>query len=75
VGENLEGTVAYPQLFVGVPAATTLGRLVSEDNWRLSPPLVMMLKGRPELNSIWGANVQLLKSLLAKPLPLSLPVW
>src|SRR5260370_20840171 len=28
--------------------AVVLGRLVREDNWRLSPPAVMMLNGRPE---------------------------
>src|ERR1035437_10451449 len=54
--------------------AVVLGRLVREDNWRLSPPAVMMLNGRPEPNSMRGAKVQLLKSLPAKPLLASLPV-
>src|SRR5450759_3443692 len=73
-GENFELTGLFP-IAVHAGFSKVLGRPVSDDNCRLSPLLVMMLKGRPEPNSIRGANVQLLKSLLAKPLPLSLPVW
>src|SRR6266403_5765653 len=74
VGENLDWTTAFPKA-VHAGFSKVLGRPVSEDNCRLSPLPVMMLKGRPEPNSIRGANVQLLKNLLAKPSPESLPVW
>src|SRR5712692_7794341 len=70
VGEYLEG-MGGPQAGLTV----VLGRPVSDDNCKLSPLPVMMLNGRPELNSTKGAKVQLLKSLLAKPSPESLPVW
>ena len=50
------------------------GRAVKDDNCRLSWLPVMMLNGRPEANSIRGANVQLLKNLLPNPSPLNLPV-
>src|ERR1700724_1912781 len=75
VGEYFEATGLNPHRLSGVPEGTTLGRPVREDNWRLSPLPVRMLNGRPEPNSIRGATVQLLKSLLAKPSPLSLPDW
>src|ERR1700730_11747865 len=75
VREYFEATALLPQPSIGVPEGTTLGRPVREDNWRLSPLPVMMLNGRPEPNSIRRANVQLLKNLLAKLSPPSLPVW
>src|SRR5271163_1797602 len=74
VGEYFELTGLFPRA-VHAGFTKVLGRPVSEDNCRLSPLPVMMLKGRPELSSIRGARVQLLKNLLAKPLPPSLPVW
>src|SRR5580692_2019558 len=70
VGENLEATVG-PQLGL----AMVLGRPVNADNCRLSSTPVTMLKGLPEANSIRGASVQLLKNLLVKPSPASLPLW
>src|SRR5580704_9273472 len=74
VGEYLELTGLFP---IEVQAGLTkvLGRPVRDDNCRLSPLPVMMLKGRPELNSIMGEKVQSLKNLRTKPLPLSLPDW
>src|ERR1700690_4194547 len=73
VGEYLELTGRLP-LAVQTGSTTVLGRPVSDDNCRLSPLLVMMLKGRPDANSMRGANVQSLKNLLPKPSPPSLPV-
>src|SRR5271156_2399511 len=60
VAEYFELTGRFP---IAVHAGFTkvLGRPVREDNWRLSPLPVMMLNGRPELNSIRGASVQLLR--------------
>src|SRR6266446_5732353 len=74
VGENLDWTTGLCTISVHAGVSKVLGRPVSEDNCRLSPLPVMILKGRPELNSMRGAKVQLLKSLLAKPSPESLPV-
>src|SRR5713101_2798344 len=74
VGENFEVVGLFP-IAVHAGFSKVLGRPVSEDNWRLSPLPARMLNGRPELNSIRGATVQLLKSWLAKPSPPSLPVW
>src|SRR6266404_6508232 len=74
VGEYFDLTGWFP-IEVQAAFSKVLGRPVSEDNWRLSPLPVRMLNGRPEPNSIRGANVQLLKTLLAKPSPPSLPVW
>src|SRR5690348_11733226 len=62
VGENFDFAMVPHAGFV-----TVLGRPVSEDSCRLSPLPVMMLNGRPELNSISGANVQLLKNAVANP--------
>ena len=72
-GRNFEATVG-PHGVAGVPAGTTLGRLVLGENWKLSGLPVMMLKGRPEATSRIGAKVQLLKKLLAKPAPESFPL-
>src|SRR5258708_23490992 len=58
-----------------VGSTAVLGRPVSEDNCKVSPLPVMILNGRPEMNSTSGANVQSLKQLLAKPSPESFPVW
>jgi len=44
------------------------GRPVSDESCRLSPLPVMILKGRPEPNSINGANVQSLKNARVNPL-------
>src|SRR6266567_3157482 len=66
VVENFDETLV-PQIGLGLE--NVFGRVVSEDSCRLSGLPVMMLKGRPEPNSIRGANVQLLRSLLAKPSP------
>src|SRR5215813_686973 len=73
VGENREGTGAAQPLLIF--AGTTLGRLVLGENWKLSALPVRMLNGRPEATARIGANVQLLKILLARLLPLSFPVW
>src|SRR6267142_4521500 len=70
VGENFDFTVG-PQLTL----ATVFGRPGKEDNCKLSPLPVMMLKGLPEENSTRGANVQLLRNFLAKLSPDSLPLW
>src|SRR5438270_2531942 len=70
VGENLDFTTSPHAGF-----RVVLGRPVSDDNCRLSPFPVMMLKGRPELNSTNGAKVQSLKNLLANPSPEILPLW
>src|SRR5258708_26569434 len=70
VGEYFELTLAPQAGFANV-----FGREVNDDSCKLSPVPVMILKGRPELNSINGANVQSLSSLPAKPsLPMILPV-
>src|SRR5882672_4870893 len=75
VGENFDWTTAFPNRAVHAGVSNVFGLPVSEDNCRLSPLPVMILNGRPELNSTRGANVQSLKTLLTKPLPESLPVW
>src|ERR1700686_2609871 len=69
VGENLELTPEPQSGFTNV-----FGRPVSEDNCRLSPLLVMMLNGRPELNWISGAKIQLLSSFPAKLWPPTRPL-
>src|SRR5437763_1628491 len=74
VGENFEATVG-PHGLSGVPEGTTLGRPVLGENWKLSGLPVRMLNGRPEAISTIGATVQLLKNLLAKLSPESLPLW
>ena len=51
VGEYLEGR-AHFRAPCRRELTKVLGRPVREDNWRLSPLPVMMLKGRPEPNSI-----------------------
>src|ERR1700704_4908158 len=64
--------------FTAVPQAglaKVLGRLVREDNCKLSPLPVMMLNGRPEPNSIKGAKVQSLRNFPANPRLEILPVW
>src|SRR5229473_2466176 len=71
VGENFDWTGLFP-IDVHAGFSKVLGRPVRDDNWRLSPLPVRMLNGRPEPNSIRGATVQLLKSLLARPSPPSL---
>src|SRR5216684_2649325 len=70
VGEYLDFTAA-PQ----AELTKVLGRLVKEDNCKLSPLPVMMLNGRPEPNSIKGAKVQSLRNFPANPPPESFPVW
>src|SRR6266496_361420 len=69
VGENFDFAMA-PQAGLVV----VFGLPVNDDSWRLSPLPVMMLNGRPELNSISGAKVQSLRKALANPLPLTCPV-
>src|SRR5258706_5522997 len=60
VEENFDATGTFPE---AVHAAFTvvLGLHVSDESCRLSPLPVMMLKGRSELNSINGANVQAIR--------------
>src|SRR6185312_15363782 len=74
VGEALEATVAKPQAFAGVPGATALGRSVDVLKLKFWSVAVTMLNGRPELNSMIGASVQLLNSLFQKVSP-SFPLW
>src|SRR5208283_3410815 len=74
VGEYCDCTGVFPSA-VQVAFTKVLGRPVRGENWRLSALPVRTLNGRPAPTSICGANVQLLKNLLAKPLPLSLPDW
>src|SRR5580658_838053 len=69
VGENLEVTVG-PQRGLAI----VFGLPVRADSCRLSSTPVTMLKGLPEANSIKGASVQLLKNLLVKPSPATLPL-
>src|SRR5258708_17323349 len=73
VGENFDDTGTFPE---AVHAAFTVvfGLPVSDESCRLSPLPVMMLNGRPELNSISGADVQSLRKALAKPPPPTCPV-
>src|ERR1051325_2372946 len=61
VGEYFEFT---PEPHAGL--TNVFGRDVRDDNCRLSPLPVRMLNGRPEPNSISGANVQSLKTARAK---------
>src|SRR3977135_2126077 len=70
VGEYLDFT-AVPQAGL----TKVLGRLVREDNCKLSPFPVMMLNGRPDPNSIRGAKGQSLRNFLAKPPPEIFSVW
>src|SRR5579864_60882 len=74
VGENLDATAGSPQALGGVPAATTFGRPVSGENWKLSGLPVRMLNGRPDATSIIGAIVQSLKRRLANESPPNLPL-
>ncbi len=62
VGETFDVT-AVPQAGL----TKVLGRLVRDDNWKLSPVPVMILKGRPDANSTKGAKVQSLRNLVANP--------
>src|SRR5271157_1083428 len=74
VGEYFEWTTGFPSA-VHAGVSNVFGRGVLDSNCKLSSTPVMMLNGRPEEISTSGANVQSLKSLLAKPPPASLPVW
>src|SRR5437660_12425543 len=74
VGEAFDGTVGKPQAFVGVPTATAFGRSVEVLKLKFWSVAVTMLKGRPELNSMIGARVQLLRNLPMNPLAPLLPL-
>src|SRR5260370_14190029 len=64
VGEYFDWTGLFP-IAVHAGFSKVLGRPVSEDNCRLSPLPAMMLKGRPEPNSIEEATVQYVKTFVA----------
>src|ERR1700722_8881842 len=69
VGEYLELTAGKPSA-VHPGLTKVFGRPVSDESCKLSPSLVMMLKGRPLATSMMGAKVQSLKNFPAKPSPI-----
>src|SRR6185437_12871014 len=73
VGEKEDETGMLPSA-VQPGLTNVLGREVSDDNCRLSPFPVRILKGRPEPNSSRGANVQSLSNALENPPEPTLPV-
>src|SRR5438270_4773493 len=74
VGEAFEATVGKPQALVAVPTATAFGRSVAVLKLKFWSVAVTTLNGRPELNSMIGASVQLLRNLPQKFDP-ALPLW
>src|SRR5580693_5073404 len=72
VGEYLEGT-SGPHPFPAEAPVTTVGRAEVGANWKFVLSPVMIRNGRPDATDTIDATVQLLKNLLAKLSPPSLP--